>query len=159
MSKNLIFFKTYWSMTQSLLHQNWCAKRSQLHQFRCGEKDNYCYLSSRLPSWGCFINTFVIHWLINWLSQWSFCSESSRHCLTQTIRAGELKFWEKVHSHHVLHVTCHMSGVRCQESGVRCQVYIYVYIYIFFFVGQSIEASRGRICYQRGLPCLVFSYY
>ena len=46
-------------------------------------------------------------------------------------------------------VTCHVSGVRCHVSGVTC-----IYIYIFFFL-QSGEASRWRVCYQRGLPRLV----
>ena len=36
-----------------------------------------------------------------------------------------------------------MSGVRCQVSGV------------FFFL-QSGGASQSRVCYQGGLPCLVY---
>ena len=27
---------------------------------------------------------------------------------------------------------------------------------VFFFFGQSVGASRGRVCYQRGLPRIVF---
>ena len=45
---------------------------------------------------GCSINTFVINSLINSLSQWYFCSESSRHCLLQIVRARELKLWENI---------------------------------------------------------------
>ena len=85
---------------------------------------------------------------------WSFCSEPSRYCLSQTVGAGQLTFWENVHpppnvtcrvSHvrcQVSGVICHVSCVRCQVSGVRCH-----------FVG---GASRWRFCYQRGLPHLVF---
>ena len=39
---------------------------------------------------------------------------------------------------------CHISHVTCQVSDVICH----------FFV-QSGEASRGRVCYQQGLPHLV----
>ena len=34
--------------------------------------------------------------LINSFGRWSFLSESSRHCRCQTVRAGELQFWENV---------------------------------------------------------------
>ena len=40
---------------------------------------------------------------------------------------------------------CHISHVMCQVSYVMCH----------FFV-QSGGASRGRVCYQRGLPRVVF---
>ena len=52
---------------------------------------------------------------------------------------------------HMSNVRCHMSGVRCHMSGVRCQVLDYI-----FFFWQSREASRLRVCYQWGLPHLVF---
>ena len=87
------------------------------------------------------------------------------------VRARKLKFLENVHpppcvtcqvshvtwqvSHvtcQVSHVRCHMSGVTCQVSRVRCHM---SYIYIFFL--QSDWASRWRVCYQRGLPRLVFN--
>ena len=59
-----------------------------------------------------FIHSFI---------DWSFSSESSRHCLSQTWRAGELKFWEIIHppacdTCHVSHVTCHMSCVTSHIS-------------------------------------------
>ena len=75
--------------------------------------------------------------LIHSYSRWSFHSESSRHCLSQTIRAVELKFWENVHPPPC--VTCHVSHVTCHVSCVT----------------QSVGASRWRVCYQRGLPRLV----
>ena len=59
-----------------------------------------------------------------------FCSNSSWHCLSQTVRAGERKFWENGHSDYVSHfmrymscVTCHMSCVTCQVSCFFCFVY------------------------------------
>ena len=43
---------------------------------------------------------------------------------------------------HMSCVTCHMSHVSCQISSVKCH---------YFFL-QSCGASRGRVCYQWGLP-------
>ena len=64
---------------------------------------------------------------------------------------------------HMSHVTCHMSHVMCHMSHVRCHM---------SKVKkekkkkekreknlQSGGASRWRVCYQRGLPGLVFSPY
>ena len=50
---------------------------------------------------------------------------------------------------HVLHVTCHVSRVTFHMSHVT------------FFFGQSGETYRWWVCYQRGLPRLVYiaSYY
>ena len=62
---------------------------------------------------------------------------------------------------HVSRVTCHVSPVTCHMSHVKKKNYIliYIYIYIFFYLrkkfGQSVGASRWRVCYQRGLPRLV----
>ena len=80
----------------------------------------------------------MIHWLIGS----SFSSESSRHCLSKTVRAGELKFWENVYPPTM----CHMSRVTCHMSCV----------FFYFVFGQSGGASQWRVCYQRGLPSLVF---
>ena len=41
---------------------------------------------------------------------------------------------------------CHMSRVTCHMSQ----------FFFYFFFGQSGEAYRWRVCYQRGLPRLVF---
>ena len=49
---------------------------------------------------------------------------------------------------HMSGVTCHMSGVRCQVSGVTCN--------FFFLFSESGGTSRWRVCYQWGLPRLVF---
>ena len=55
---------------------------------------------------------------------------------------------------HMSCVTCHVSGVTCQVSHVSCHM-SRKKIYIFFLPGQSGEASRWRVCYQRGQPRLV----
>ena len=52
------------------------------------------------------------------------------------------------------HVTCHVSCFTCHMSHVMCHV-SRVTCHIFFF-WQSGEAYRWRVCYQRGLPCLVW---
>ena len=74
-------------------------------------------------SQGCSINTFVISSLIHR----SFCLESLRHYQSQTISAGELKFWENLHP--LPCVTCHMSRVTCHMSSVRCHNF-----FIYFFL-------------------------
>ena len=55
---------------------------------------------------------------------------SSKHH-SQTVKARELKFWEKVH---------------LPPSHVCC---------FLVFLRQISEACRWRVCYQRGLHCLV----
>ena len=53
---------------------------------------------------------------------------------------------------HVSRVTCHVSRVMCHVSHVTCN-------FNFFFLQnflQSGGASRWRVCYQQGLPRLVF---
>ena len=52
---------------------------------------------------------------------------------------------------HVSRVTCHMSHVTCHMSHVTCHIFLFI-----FFLGQSGEAYWSRVCYQRGLPRLVF---
>ena len=68
------------------------------------------------------------------------------------VRARELKFWETVHPPK--HVTCHMSRVTmCQVSHVTCHM---SRVMCHFFFSQSGEAYWWRVCYQRGLPRLVY---
>ena len=55
--------------------------------------------------------------------------------------------------------TCQVSGVQCNMSYVISHI-IYVNIYIIFW--QSGEVCQWMVCYQRGLPGLVYvseSYY
>jgi hypothetical protein len=51
--------------------------------------------------------------------------------------------------------TCHLSSVMCHMSHGTCRV-----SYVSLkkkYIGQSGEASRWRVCYQRGLPRLVLT--
>ena len=48
------------------------------------------------------------------MSELSFAKMSSKHCLSQTVRAREPEFWENVHP--LPRVTCHMSRVTCHLS-------------------------------------------
>ena len=59
---------------------------------------------------------------------------------------------------HVPHVTCQVSHVTCHVSHVTCHILrvICPIFCIFLFFGQSSRASWLRVCYQRGLPRLVF---
>ena len=68
--------------------------------------------------------------LINSLSNRSFSTKSSKHYKSQTIRARDLNFYTML-------TPCRLSPVAC-----------------FFSFLQSGEASRGRVCYQRGQPRL-----
>ena len=57
---------------------------------------------------------------------------------------------------HVSCVTCHVSPVTCHVSPVTCQKKLQLLI---FFLKKSLSggASRGRVCYQRGVPRLVYA--
>ena len=88
------------------------------------------------------------------------------HHYTQTVRARGLTFFENVHPPPSVTCqlscdTCHMSRVtrqvshgRCHMSGVmfRCHA---SHIYIIL---QSGLAICLRVCYQRGLTCLVIRH-
>ena len=52
------------------------------------------------------------------------------------------------------HVTCHVSRVTCHMSHVTC--YMSHDIFNFFIFWQNGGASQWSVCYQRGLPRLVF---
>ena len=53
------------------------------------------------------------------------------------------------------HVMCHMSYGMCQVAKVMCHNFFSYFNFLFIFL-QSGGASRWRVCYQRGLPRLVF---
>ena len=53
---------------------------------------------------------------------------------------------------HMSGVTCQVSHVRCHMSGVTC----HMSTFFFFSFRKSGEASLWRVCYQRGLPHLVY---
>ena len=127
---------------------------------------------------GCSTNTFVIHSLINWVTLFLQTFKTSLHP-HHTV----LNFWENVHpppraTCQVSCIWCQVSGVRCQVLRVRCHVSgvtCHFFSSIFFWTTwwgysvegllstgptpsslQSDEASRWRVCYQRGLPRLVY---
>ena len=53
------------------------------------------------------------------------------------------------HPGHVSHVTCQVSPITCHLSHVKKKL-------SFKKIGQSGGVRRGRVCYQWGLPRLVF---
>ena len=59
-------------------------------------------------------------------------SESSRHCLSQTVSAGELKLWGNVHPPRF--VSCLMSHAMCHMSYVRCHMSHFFLLQFFFFL-------------------------
>ena len=61
-----------------------------------------------------------------------------------------MKFCKSAHTKcHMSHFTCHISHVTCHVSHVTC-----IFLFLLFF-WQSAVTSGVRVCYQRGLPCLV----
>ena len=91
--------------------------------------------------------------LIDWLSDSSFSSKSSRHLYSKSYELGT---WNcsppsKCHISHVMfhvsHVTCHVSRVTYHMSHVKCHIFLFL---------QSGWACWWRVCYQRGVPRLVF---
>ena len=75
----------------------------------------------------------------------SFSSQSSKHCLSQTVRAREMNILENPPPPptmcHMSHIMCHVniSCVTCHVSHVTCHVFL-------FFFGQSGGASQIRVC-------------
>ena len=60
---------------------------------------------------------------------------------------------------HVSRVTCHMSHVTCHMSKKKKKLHFNIFFSSFFLrkkIGQSGGASRWRVCYQQGLPHIVF---
>ena len=122
---------------------------------------------------------------------------SPKYYYSQTFRSRDLTIWHNVYhplcvTWHMSCVTCHMSGVTCHVSPVTCPLspvtchmspvtcknFVKIFLLkkkIFMYIslkkiGKSGGASRWRVCYQRGLSCLVlikkgltvaiiFSYY
>ena len=58
--------------------------------------------------------SYVMYLVSYVLCHVSFVKIFSRHCISQNIKAMDLKFRDNV--------MCHLSRVMCQVSGVRCQV-------------------------------------
>ena len=83
-------------------------------------------------------------WFINKVTDWSFVKISLTNLHYQTLRARELKFWEKVTSPHMSHVTCHMSHVTCHMSHVTHHV-SHVNFFFFFFLQRLKLFSGGSV--------------
>ena len=98
---------------------------------RTGNQQSQC-------SCNCSINTFVITWLI----ESSFCSESSRHWLSQTVGAGGSWNFQRIFTPH------HVSQVRCQVSGVKRN---------FFFTNWWSYSGEGLLSTGRTPSSLLFS--
>ena len=78
---------------------------------------------------------------------------SSKHLHSQTVRAREPTFWEKVHFPPP--VTCHVSHIPYHRPHVTCHMSLLLF---FGREGQSGEAIWWRVCYHLGLPRLVLFY-
>ena len=57
------------------------------------------------------------------------------------------------------HVTCHMSYITCHVSHVTCHISHVIFFLLLFRTKCSGEAYWRRVCYQRGLPRLVFDIF
>ena len=111
---------------------------------------------------GCSTITFVINSFIKWVSLFL----QSFKYLPNTANAkpeklGSCNFETMFIPHYVSCVMCHSSHVMCHMSRVTCHVLRVTCNMYFFFVSwkkirQSGWASRWRVCFQQGLPRLVF---
>ena len=91
-------------------------------------------------------------WLIHSFIESSFPTNLQDIINPKLLELGTWNFRSMFTLHHVSHVKCQVSGVgvRCHVSDVRCHFFL-------SFFGQSGGTSRWRVCYQRGLPRLVFT--
>ena len=92
----------------------------------------------------------VWHWL-PWLCH-PFTPNLQDITNPKPLELGSWIFERLFTPHHMSHATCHishvsLSDVRCQESCVT---------FFHFFSWQSGWGSLGRVCYQWGLPRLVY---
>ena len=98
----------------------------------------------------------LCHWLTNWLSHplWKHL-QGTFH--PKPWEQGSWNFQTIFTSNYVSHITCHKSCVMCHMSCVTCNLAqvtcSHVTCHFFFTIG---GASRGRVCYQQGLPGLVY---
>ena len=105
-----------------------------------------CAIFNRPSEAGAVLQTLP---LLNKITDWSFVKIYSTNLHSQTVGAREQTCWEKVSR-----VTCHMSRVTCHLSHVITCHMSHVICHNLFFKQRG-EASQRRVCYQRGLPCLV----
>ena len=103
------------------------------------------YISWKVVKNGAVLQTASL--LINWLTH-PFPPNLSDIIDPKVLELGSWNYERMFTPHHVSHVTGHGTGVTCQVSRVI--------ICILSFFRQSGGASRWRVCYQRGLPRLVY---
>ena len=63
-----------------------------------------------------------------------------------------LREWSPPTTFHMSRVTCHMSFITCHVSHVMC--HMSSFFFLFFF--RSGSTYWWRVCYQRGLPFLIY---
>ena len=95
---------------------------------------------------------------IIWLNKSPFPFISSKHLHSQTKTDRQLTFWQDVHITHMSRVMCHMYKVTCHMSNITYNVFNFTDHYFFLFVLQLDGAGWWRVCYQWGLPHLVWSF-
>ena len=88
--------------------------------------------------------------MLQLLQYWLFSSKSSRHCLSQTVRALKLNFWENVQPPPFF--TCRMSYVMCQVSRVRCHMSDVNFFFVFKFVYKVVKIVDGGSVIIRVYP-------
>ena len=95
----------------------------------------YLYIFNRPGKAGAVLWTPL--WFIYSLVESSFCSEISRHFLSQTVRAWKLKFWENVHT----------------SPGVRCHVwFFFFFLCSLFFMEKVVELVGGGSVINEAYP-------
>ena len=90
--------------------------------------------------------------LTDWTSHLTFSSQSSKHHISQAIRARNLKFLHK--AHYLSHVINHMSHVTCYLSGVTCHM-SYKNIFSSFgiiFLDKLVDLYGGGPVINRAYP-------
>ena len=108
-----------------------------------------------------------ICWMGSCLSESAFSSKSSKHFHSQTVRAKEKTFCEKLHlpplvmcHMYVSHVPWHVSQVMCNKSRVTCFFFVKMFdnfARTCICVSVHYRSSDWRIFYQQGLPRQVYS--
>ena len=90
------------------------------------------------------------------VSQRSFSLKSSKCLHPKTVRGTELNFWVNIHLPPCVrvHVSCIIIHVSCVICHMWNKKSLYIYPFISFVL-QSSGACPWRVCYQRGILCLV----
>ena len=116
----------------------------------------YTLHSLKIPGWAHISEITVIY-----KNKIKMDPETMSHHNSLNVRARELKFWEN--DQPTPCVTCHVSCVTCHVSNVTYHLpHVNRHlspVTFHFFWGKKMKnggASWWRVCYQRGLPRLVY---